>query len=222
MQFDSFDMTDRFQRHYNYFKKLQVIFNKEFIESKEKFLGTEEGMQRVDDFYNFVLPSLVSHRLSEKFLCFFPDCIHRSFATRQSLVRHLLSLHPYQIPGRGLFLTSCSSIIPDQFSCHKCRLIFSRRDHFNTHLNTHLHDLELNTVNEDSDKENSPPLAIKYTEEWHLEADLRNNEGWSTTEELSLPSYSDTDSEDIFTHNSKTLKRDLSSLSIHGYSKKSK
>lgn len=147
-------MTDQYLKHYKYYKKLDIIFNRTFIQSQEKFLDTVEGRKRVEDFYDFVIPSLASIRSSEKFLCRFLECTDRRFTSRKSLVRHLLCHHANEIPGRGRFLPTCSSLMPTDYICHRCKFIFIRRESYNKHLETHMSDLHSLTLKDNTNEEN--------------------------------------------------------------------
>lgn len=102
----------------------------------------EDDDKKCDNFNKYVLPSLSNHQ----YACLFDGCMKKSFATKQSLCRHLQKIHKDELPGGGLFLTPNSSYSLKQ-TCQFCKKEFSRKDKLQYHLkNDQLCSIQYNEI----------------------------------------------------------------------------
>jgi len=118
------------KRHENYFLTLKKKYPLKKIEELEVYEDGTSLMEwtrdkniRINNFFKKVLPSLVSKFYdqsdlfrnielnppydpdNQKFLCIFDTCVfNKNFATRQTLIRHLVNIHHEEIPAGGEFL----------------------------------------------------------------------------------------------------------------------
>jgi hypothetical protein len=128
-----------------------------------------DSLDKIANFYNIALPSTLitfifpSDPKKLRWLCLFDDCLRlkpqsRSFANKQTLLRHILIKHDLVLPGGGLFLTPKSNYFKQGgFFCSTCCSHFCRMDHYEKHKSSKKHRAFLNTEPRDIDR------AIKDT-----------------------------------------------------------
>ena len=147
------------KRHYNYYQQLKEKYPYEMIKNLEVFKNDQSLMEwtrarniRFKNFFEIVLPSLCSKYYdqedlfkniilnppydpdNQKFLCMFDTCIYTTnFASRQTLIRHLLNIHCEEIPVRGVFLSNTSkssigSLNSDESNINKTKTIKEQQE----------------------------------------------------------------------------------------------
>lgn len=172
------------RRYYNKYSRTFISR----IASEETISDTAQK-EKVNNFYSFVLPSLISKyfdhdyirefklykALSKKdillqdngFVCFFHECLNQTYYETQNCIkRHLISHHYEEIPAGGIFLLPYETF--DRYICRKCCERFFSHQLYKTHLDV-CRRLALFEVSEDESNEKLP--MIKYTDEWHYSHD---------------------------------------------------
>lgn len=136
----------------------------------------ENDELKIHNLRTIVLPSIaepIFNAESKKhhFLCKFVSCVQRQFATKQSLIRHIRTVHVAEIPGDGQYLApNDSSIKPDGYICGTCKRHFLRKDKYNDHLeqgcsarpstSTQLQDKPLFEVDENNNDTNISTMQV--------------------------------------------------------------
>ncbi len=157
------------KRHENYFLKLKATYPIELLQSLEKYneepIGVMEWTKgkniKIRNFLRIVLPSLCSkfydqselfanHKTkfqfdpnNQKFICLFSSCIFNcNFASRQSLIRHILAIHATEIPVGGDLLVNhgkygIKPVLDNPvYKCDYCQMEFKFLDDYNEHTST--------------------------------------------------------------------------------------
>lgn len=199
-------------QHEKYYNKLRREFSSKFLYDLEPMRRTslleKHRLQKIDNFFEIVMPSLMSKCFNQHFVCFFPECLRRKFnqfTSSKNHIAHIVECHSHQIPGRGEYLWPLAS--PDQH-CEDClddmNLVFSES------MSKRFEQLAITYK--------TLPLAIKFTDEWHLYGD-------SMPYSQSFDEYEMTDDSvyNWFSQESPVfnrMKRELSSISFTNLKKK--
>jgi len=169
-------MEKNFTRHltYNTDEEMQIEFMKKKYDRKY-LLQIENDHSKIDCFYLNVVPSLIENhentpklKKNRKWSCLFEKCNDqkkldkkKSFKSKQSYLRHVITQHGCDIPGGGLFLRPCSKYYEKNgFKCKLCSIKFSRRDHYEQHLKTHITDYETPVDDDELELENTRKILL--------------------------------------------------------------
>jgi hypothetical protein len=140
-------------------------YEKELDKIKRKYsldflYSVENDEKKISNFFNFVIPSLASKHLDPKFnrwSCLFEECkkSNQSYASKQSLNRHLVTIHSNQIAASGSFLMPNSCYFNKKgYDCEKCEVTFKRYDHYKTHMSRHATDEDTVVLDENTQEGN--------------------------------------------------------------------
>jgi len=134
--------VESFKQSYEYFAMKQQYPESELLNYEDT------NATKIQAFYDYVLTSLAvqvavpGEGLMNKFICLFPVCSmavgewrRKTFVNKQTYMRHLREQHASDLPDHGKFLFPSCSIL----RCDLCGIPFMRKEHFNTHLKSGLH-----------------------------------------------------------------------------------
>ncbi len=118
------------------YKNLREKYNRDLL------LSIESDETKIQNFYDFVLPSLaiqiVIKRISPfpRFVCRFNECDYDgvSCVNKQAYIRHLMTKHEHELPAGGSFLSKSKNFQEGGFTCTYCNASFKRQDHFKIHF----------------------------------------------------------------------------------------
>ncbi len=194
--------------HSNYYDKLMRLFSPEFIDSIDPKRRTDRPekirLERIRNFYNYVVPSILTKCLKSRYFCLFHDCDSgQGFNHEIDLIRHICLIHKKVIPRGGFFLLDSSFSLNYNIICEKCIDIEIKKDIIILLSETSLDDIEVPLGNQ--------LLSIMYTDEWHLLTDSLFSNSDSTGTNNSL---TDDDEDSWFLDSIKNLKRDITTESF--------
>ena len=194
----------------------------------------ENNPAKIESFYQNVIPALayqVYYKLENKVkhVCMFSSCkrVNKSFAEKQSYIRHVISTHYNDLPGGGAFLMPRAK----KFKCNMCKMSFNGYESLVRHANkctgADLHDdesLESNSTSNSSTSNSSTnsklsPNLISLANAKLNRMKLASNNIDDFADEIEIINQTiSTNSNEK--KESKGLKRDLSSYSVCGADEK--
>ena len=149
-------MNKDFSSDDNY-QRLRDDYNQRYLEQ------FEADHNKIDMFYEKVLPSMASPLDDGTYACLFDSCANKQFANKQSYFRHLQTVHRNDMPGGGSFLTPNSVYFGAQY-CAYCNARFSRKDKLADHLRNNKKCARLRVASENrNDEESNVEVIIQET-----------------------------------------------------------
>lgn len=201
-------MSEKNINHNEYFALLMNKFSTQYIDSIDPKRRTEKPekirLERIRNFYNIVVPSILTKCYKGRYFCLFPDCNNEQGLIHEIyLIRHLYLVHKKDIPAGGSFLLDSNFSLNYNIICEQCKDIEIKKDITILLSETSLDDIEVPLGNQ--------PLSIMYTDEWHILTDSLFSNSASTGTNNSSTDYDD---DSWFSDSIKTLKRDITTESF--------
>lgn len=201
-------MSEKNIYHNDYFDILMRQFSPKFIDSIDPKRRTDRPekirLERIRNFYSFVVPSIITKCLKGRYFCLFPDCDSgQGFIHEIYLIRHICLEHKKDIPRGGSFLLDSNFSLNYNIICEQCIDVENKKDITILLSETSLDDIEVPLGNQQ--------LSIMYTDEWHILTDSFFSNSASTG---TNNSSTDDDEDSWFLGSIKTLKRDITTESF--------
>jgi hypothetical protein len=213
--------SEKFVRVSSIFQVPKYLFdhsiksNSNYLQVRDEFnidylRGIENDKNKIDNFYQYVVPSLavqiyierniylpsIDLKRKPRWCCLFQDCntnsfikgkfIQRttSFSCRKLFVNHTIRMHGLVLPGRARFLIEPNH--QDEFYCNYCRKQYSCQSKFGKHLDSFVHFLNQCDTNKKEHKRQQEVEQHNKDIEMLLKSNYDNNNNNQINSDVSL------------------------------------